>query len=84
MVKTRAAEALIQSQNQNQWLVGDGLVGEISKKAKELSNSRIARQLDRKQSPRKLSAAKQKKKAKRDSLKFRDALSTIKQNLLKV
>lgn len=82
MVKTRAAEVLIRQQNQDP--NRDGVLGEIREKAKELSESRLYRQIDRKQSPRKLSATKEKKKAKRDSMKFEQALSAIKKNLSKV
>lgn len=82
MVKTRAKEVSIQRQNQDQEL--DDLLDEIRGRVRELSDSRNNHQMDRKQSPRKLSAAKEKRKAKRDSLKFRSALSTIKKNLAKV
>lgn len=75
MVRTRAESVLIERRYQKD------VLSEIHDKAEDLANSRQVNPL---RSPRKQSASKQKRKAKRDSAKFQRLISSVKENLSKV
>lgn len=80
-----SARTRSKNQNQNPNQVSNNVLGEIREKAESLAVERMEKRLiNRQQSPSKRTAANQKRKAKRNSLKMEQLLLHTKENLSKV